>query len=92
VFDPRNTQYYEKVSDPLDLSTIEKQITTGHYKTVEAFDTDMLKVFRNAEVGLPQSSSLWDIHGHGSFTHTSTEVSLIYCAGCKCHWNLLKGT
>lgn len=43
-------QYYEKVSDPLDLSTIEKQILTGHYKTVEAFDTDMLKVFRNAEV------------------------------------------
>lgn len=48
----RNSQYYEKVSDPLDLSTIEKQILTGHYKTVEAFDTDMLKVFRNAEVGM----------------------------------------
>lgn len=47
----RNSQYYEKVTDPLDLSTIEKQILTGHYKTVEAFDTDMLKVFRNAEVG-----------------------------------------
>lgn len=46
----RNTQYYEKVTDPLDLSTIEKQILTGHYKTVEAFDADMLKVFRNAEV------------------------------------------
>ncbi|KAM3858401.1 histone-lysine N-methyltransferase ASH1L [Diretmus argenteus] len=45
----RNSQYYEKVADPLDLSTIEKQILTGHYKTVEAFDTDMLKVFRNAE-------------------------------------------
>lgn len=38
------------MSDPLDLNTIEKQIVTGHYKTVEAFDTDMLKVFRNAEV------------------------------------------
>lgn len=46
----RNVQYYEKVTDPLDLSTIEKQILTGHYKTVEAFDSDMLKVFRNAEV------------------------------------------
>ncbi|TRY65112.1 hypothetical protein DNTS_009668 [Danionella cerebrum] len=45
----RNTQYYEKVTDPLDLSTIEKQILTGHYKTVETFDADMLKVFRNAE-------------------------------------------
>lgn len=48
----RNVQYYEKVTDPLDLSTIEKQILTGHYKTVEAFDADMLKVFRNAEVSV----------------------------------------
>lgn len=46
----RNADYYEKISDPLDLSTIEKQILTGYYKTVEAFDADMLKVFRNAEV------------------------------------------
>ncbi|XP_012988298.3 histone-lysine N-methyltransferase ASH1L isoform X2 [Esox lucius] len=54
----RNTQYYEKVSDPLDLSTIEKQITTGHYKTAEAFDTDMLKVFRNAEKYYGRKSSV----------------------------------
>lgn len=46
----RNADYYEKISDPLDLSTIEKQILTGYYKTVDAFDADMLKVFRNAEV------------------------------------------
>lgn len=46
----RNADYYEKISDPLDLSTIEKQILIGYYKTVEAFDADMLKVFRNAEV------------------------------------------
>ncbi|XP_031747240.1 histone-lysine N-methyltransferase ASH1L isoform X2 [Xenopus tropicalis] len=45
----KNPHYYEKVSDPLDLLSVEKQILTGHYKTVEAFDTDMLKVFRNAE-------------------------------------------
>uniref|UniRef100_A0A3Q2XDE1 Ash1 (absent, small, or homeotic)-like (Drosophila) n=1 Tax=Haplochromis burtoni TaxID=8153 RepID=A0A3Q2XDE1_HAPBU len=54
----RNSQYYEKVSDPLDLSTIEKQILTGHYKTVEAFDTDMLKVFRNAEKYYGKKSSI----------------------------------
>lgn len=48
----RNADYYEKISDPLDLATIEKQILTGYYKTVEAFDGDMLKVFRNAEVRL----------------------------------------
>ncbi|XP_078063854.1 histone-lysine N-methyltransferase ASH1L-like, partial [Mustelus asterias] len=43
------SDYYEKITDPIDLSSIEKQILTGHYKTVEAFDADMLKVFRNAE-------------------------------------------
>ncbi|XP_041890456.1 histone-lysine N-methyltransferase ASH1L [Corvus kubaryi] len=48
----KNADYYEKISDPLDLATIEKQILTGYYKTVEAFDGDMLKVFRNAEVRL----------------------------------------
>ncbi|KAG9464638.1 hypothetical protein GDO78_019630, partial [Eleutherodactylus coqui] len=45
----KNPYYYEKIGDPLDLLTIEKQILSGFYKTVEAFDTDMLKVFRNAE-------------------------------------------
>lgn len=45
----KNADYYEKISDPLDLATIEKQILTGYYKTVESFDSDMLKVFRNTE-------------------------------------------
>ncbi|XP_016021638.2 histone-lysine N-methyltransferase ASH1L isoform X6 [Rousettus aegyptiacus] len=45
----KNADYYEKIAEPLDLSTIEKQLLTGCYKTVEAFDADMLKVFRNAE-------------------------------------------
>ena len=67
----RNTQYYEKVSDPLDLTTIEKQILTGHYKTVEAFDTDMLKVFRNAEVRAP-CHVYTSTHTH---THTHAHIS-----------------
>ncbi|XP_078288124.1 histone-lysine N-methyltransferase ASH1L [Rhinoraja longicauda] len=45
----KKSDYYEKITDPIDLVSIEKQILTGHYKTVEAFDADMLKVFRNAE-------------------------------------------
>lgn len=47
----------------MDLATIEKQILTGYYKTVEAFDGDMLKVFRNAEVRMPSrkatAQALW---------------------------------
>ncbi|XP_042202296.1 histone-lysine N-methyltransferase ASH1L-like [Callorhinchus milii] len=45
----KKADYYAKITDPIDLVSIEKQILTGHYKTVEAFDADMLKVFRNAE-------------------------------------------
>ncbi|XP_064416656.1 histone-lysine N-methyltransferase ASH1L isoform X2 [Latimeria chalumnae] len=52
----KNADYYEKITDPLDLVTIEKQILIGHYKTVEAFDADMLKVFRNAEVRISQGT------------------------------------
>lgn len=62
----RNADYYEKISDPLDLATIEKQILTGYYKTVEAFDGDMLKVFRNAEVRLSLALKL--LHRQWGYT------------------------
>ncbi|XP_006612782.1 histone-lysine N-methyltransferase ash1 isoform X2 [Apis dorsata] len=39
--------YYEKISDPIDLSTIDQCIGTGHYKTAEHFDHDMIKLFDN---------------------------------------------
>ncbi|XP_071489569.1 uncharacterized protein [Diadema antillarum] len=45
----RNPDYYKRISEPVDLSTIEKNLMTGHYKNVEAFDSDFLKVFKNAE-------------------------------------------
>lgn len=63
----RNADYYEKISDPLDLATIEKQILTGYYKTVEAFDGDMLKVFRNAEVRVSLELKL--LHRRGICSH-----------------------
>ncbi|XP_017884919.1 histone-lysine N-methyltransferase ash1 isoform X2 [Ceratina calcarata] len=39
--------YYEKISDPIDLTTIDQCIGTGHYKTAEHFDQDMIKLFDN---------------------------------------------
>ncbi|XP_006814029.2 histone-lysine N-methyltransferase ASH1L-like [Saccoglossus kowalevskii] len=47
----RNTDYYEKISDPIDLNTVEQNIMTGQYKTVDAFDDDIMRVFSNAELG-----------------------------------------
>ena len=46
----RNQDYYQRISDPIDLSTIERHIMTGYYKTVERFDEHFMRVFRNAEV------------------------------------------
>ncbi|XP_066595274.1 histone-lysine N-methyltransferase ash1 isoform X2 [Prorops nasuta] len=40
-------EYYEKIIDPIDLSTIDQCIGTGHYKTAEQFDQDMIKLFDN---------------------------------------------
>ncbi|XP_025162897.1 histone-lysine N-methyltransferase ash1 isoform X2 [Harpegnathos saltator] len=39
--------YYEKITEPVDLSTIDQCIGTGHYKTAEHFDQDMIKLFDN---------------------------------------------
>ncbi|XP_038073258.1 histone-lysine N-methyltransferase ASH1L-like isoform X2 [Patiria miniata] len=45
----RNQDYYQRISDPIDLSTIERHIMSGYYKTVERFDDHFMRVFRNAE-------------------------------------------
>nr|CAD7255866.1 unnamed protein product [Timema shepardi] len=39
--------YYQRVSDPIDLATLEQNIVTGAYKTVESFDQDMCRLFNN---------------------------------------------
>lgn len=39
--------YYERIQDPIDLTMLEKNITSGLYKTVEAFDQDFCRLFNN---------------------------------------------
>ncbi|KAL2084703.1 hypothetical protein ACEWY4_020221 [Coilia grayii] len=39
----------EADTEPLDLSTVRRQIVSGHYTTLDAFDKDMLRVFLSAE-------------------------------------------
>ncbi|XP_013389870.1 histone-lysine N-methyltransferase ASH1L isoform X3 [Lingula anatina] len=45
----RYPEYYEMIEDRIDLSTIQNNIFTGRYETVDAFDADFLKLFRNVE-------------------------------------------
>jgi hypothetical protein len=39
--------YYERIQDPIDLTMLEKNITSGLYKSVEAFDQDFFRLFNN---------------------------------------------
>ncbi|XP_017772176.1 PREDICTED: histone-lysine N-methyltransferase ash1 [Nicrophorus vespilloides] len=40
-------EYYQKITEPIDLTTIEQNIETGVYKNVESFDADMNRIFTN---------------------------------------------
>lgn len=46
----RNPEYFAKIKLPIDFATIEKNIVTGHYKSVDTFEDDFLRLFENAEV------------------------------------------
>lgn len=43
---------FRSVSAPVDLSTLQQQLLSGHYESLDAFHSDMLKVFHCAEVSL----------------------------------------
>nr|XP_039270681.1 uncharacterized protein LOC120345335 isoform X1 [Styela clava] len=45
----KNPEYYERISDPIDLSVIERNIVSNHYKDIETFNSDVQRVFKNAE-------------------------------------------
>lgn len=40
-------EFYTRISDPIDLTTVEQNIATGVYKTPEAFNEDMNRLFAN---------------------------------------------
>ncbi|KAG8179697.1 hypothetical protein JTE90_025653 [Oedothorax gibbosus] len=45
----KNPEYFTKIKLPIDFATIEKNIITGQYKSVDAFEDDFLRLFENAE-------------------------------------------
>lgn len=40
-------EFYQTITDPIDLSTIEQNIATGVYISPEAFNGDMNRLFNN---------------------------------------------
>ncbi|KAG1709134.1 Histone-lysine N-methyltransferase ASH1L [Nymphon striatum] len=52
----KNVEYHEKIRDPIDLTTIDKNIINGKYATPEAFEKDFNTLFSNAEAYYGMSS------------------------------------
>jgi histone acetyltransferase len=40
--------YYQKITEPMDLHTLEKGLESGKYKNKNSFEKDLLKIFSNA--------------------------------------------
>jgi histone acetyltransferase len=40
--------YYDKILEPMDLQTLEKNLESGRYKKKEDFENDLKKIFNNA--------------------------------------------
>lgn len=74
----KHPEYYQRISDPIDLNTIEQNIATGVYRTVKAFDTDMIKLFTNSvrffgrtsDLGIA-ATRLRKVYGQGKIDYLS---------------------
>lgn len=42
--------YSQKISEPMDLSTLEKELESGKYKNKSMFENDLRKIFNNARI------------------------------------------
>jgi len=48
--------YYKVIDDPVDLNTIEQNISSHRYRSISAFDEDFVHLFSSIEVGLISTS------------------------------------
>lgn len=54
----KHPEYYTVIENPTDFQIIEKNIFSGAYADLEAFDKDMNTLFKNAEVGKNKSTEV----------------------------------
>ncbi|XP_054713752.1 serine-rich adhesin for platelets-like [Uloborus diversus] len=76
----RNSDYYNKIKFPIDFSMIEKNIITGHYASVEAFEDDFLRLFENAEefYGRTSEFGLKISHLRKSYEAAKTDAMILF--------------
>ncbi|XP_052283595.1 uncharacterized protein LOC127880288 isoform X2 [Dreissena polymorpha] len=53
--------YYQVIQEPIDLTMIEGRILSGEYTSIEAFHTDMCKLFTNVETYCGKKSQLGEV-------------------------------
>ncbi|CAH1134905.1 unnamed protein product [Ceutorhynchus assimilis] len=51
-------QFYQKVPAPIDLATVQQNVATGVYKTPQAFDEDMIKLFTGFSKYYPRTTEI----------------------------------
>ncbi|ELU06966.1 hypothetical protein CAPTEDRAFT_176480 [Capitella teleta] len=54
----KNPDYYQLITDPIDLSTIEENIVCGQYDSAQSFDRDLHLLFRNVELYCGKKSQI----------------------------------
>jgi histone-lysine N-methyltransferase ASH1L len=54
----KNPDYYQLITDPIDLSTIEENILSGRYISAQGFDHDLHLLFRNVELYCGKKSEI----------------------------------
>lgn len=47
--------YYEIITKPIDLTTIRNKLDNGEYNSFDAFEQDLILLFRNAVVSVDRS-------------------------------------
>ncbi|EPZ30849.1 Acyl-CoA N-acyltransferase domain-containing protein [Rozella allomycis CSF55] len=51
--------YYDLIKDPMDLSTVEKNLESGKYSKLEIFKIDVQKIFDNCRIFNPETSQYY---------------------------------
>lgn len=51
--------YYEVIKEPIDLETISQRIKSGHYKDVQTFKDDVIRMFTNCRQYNDKDTIYW---------------------------------
>lgn len=57
-------RYYDEIKEPMDFMTLENNLNSGRYKTMERFERDMRLIYSNCRQFNPPGSLIVDSANH----------------------------